>query len=308
MTLIVTVATHKFVAQASDRRLTNPVTGELFTDHANKAVVLECQDGILSFAYAGAGFVGERQADGLGEQRTDDWLLDVLSRNAAAELRADETVTMLAEEASQKFASFSRQVDDTRLSIVVAGWPKVAGLVPGIWWISNFESSSSPSRKDSSFHISNTKVSPVAEPTFEVGCMWLRREVKKGCIILVGGQEQIVIHPQKQLRKLRDFLLRTKEPEEVTRKLVNFIRRCADDPKHGKYIGRNCMAVFLSNDHRGSFYYDEDSSRPVVFAPNFVGSGGAVRDIMYGTGKGPSLDEIQQMIDRKRQRDESQST
>ena len=308
MTLAITVATHNFIAQASDRRLTDSKTGELFTDHANKAVVLDCQDGILSFAYTGLGFIGDIQADGFGQLRTDDWLAEVLSRNGAAGMRADEAITMLAEEAGQEVAKMKLASSYKRTSFYVAGWPKVAALVPGIWWISNFESSSSPSRKDSSFHISYTRVSAVAEPTFEVGCMWLRKEIKRGCIILVGPQEETVIHPQKQLGKLRDFLLRTTEPEEVTKKLVNFIRRCAGHPKQGKTIGRNCMAVFLSNDHQGSFYYDEDSSRPVVFAPNFVGPGTVVKDIMYGTGKGPSVDEIEQMIDRKRQRDETQST
>lgn len=306
MTLIVTVATHRFVAHASDRRLTHP-NGELFDDDANKAVILECQDGILSFAYTGLGFLGERQADGLGQLRTDDWLVEVLSRSGATDMRADDAITMLAEKAKETLAKMRLPPDCRRISFYIAGWPKVAGLVPGIWWISNFESSSSPSRMDPSFQLSSTKVSRVAEPTFQVGCMWPRREVKKGYIILVAGQDQAVIHPQKQLRKLRDFLLRTTEPDEVAKKLVNFIRRCADDPKQGKYIGRNCMAVFLSDNYQGSFYYDEDSSRPVVFAPNFVRPGVALKDVKYGTGK-LGLEEIDKMIERKRQRHETERT
>lgn len=71
MTLVLTCLTQAFAIQSSDRRLTNPTTGELFEDERNKATVW---GNGLTFGYTGLA-----KLDG---RHTDEWLLWHLNEKA----------------------------------------------------------------------------------------------------------------------------------------------------------------------------------------------------------------------------------
>ncbi len=285
MTLVVTAATANFVAQVSDKRLTLP-DGSPFDDEANKAVVLSCEDGDLAIAYTGLAYVGELQADGLGKFRTDDWLVEVLTKRRAGRMLASRVIAMLTEEATKEFAEMPVSPENKRASFYVGGWPNAAGLEPALWLISNFEflAAPMPVLRWRGWH--RGRCLPAAKDAFGVALVRPRKWTRKTCLIVVGGRDTAVVHAGKRLKKLKDFLVKAPEPIEVTRRLVNFVRQCADHEEEGKYIGRNCEAVFISRRHRAFSYYGEESSTPVAFGPHFVGPGATFKDIVVREATG----------------------
>lgn len=56
MTLVLSIATPTFVAQASDRQLTR-LDETIFDDQANKVIVVHCRDGRFVLGYTGLAFL-----------------------------------------------------------------------------------------------------------------------------------------------------------------------------------------------------------------------------------------------------------
>jgi hypothetical protein len=261
MTLIVTACTLNFVAQASDRRLAYP-NGELFDDDANKCILLECRDASLSLSYTGLGFVRK--------ERTDIWLVDVLVELKAALMPAEAAVSELANVLTREFAQLRPAHPDPRLTLVACGLPRGGGQrSPLLVTISNFEEPDDVS-PSSTLHTWRTRPLSNARPQFTCTVGELDPRDKKAVVIQVSGTEEAVQHFPKRARKLREFFSRNPSGEEVTHRLVAFIRRCADHKEEGKFIGRNCMATFMSDARKLYAYYPEDESRPVSFTPHVI--------------------------------------
>jgi hypothetical protein len=72
MTLILSLLTRDFVMQASDQRLTDPTSGALRDDVANKAVLF---DSAMTFAYTGPAEIPRIDRNWGRRLRTDDWIL-----------------------------------------------------------------------------------------------------------------------------------------------------------------------------------------------------------------------------------------
>jgi hypothetical protein len=94
MTLIISLAAGDRVIQASDRRLSWSHEG--YDDHADKAVVLNLNDLVLSISYCGLEFVGSPL------RRSDDWLattLCTLVQQSSPEIEVLEKMRAHAKEA-----------------------------------------------------------------------------------------------------------------------------------------------------------------------------------------------------------------
>ncbi len=282
MTLIVTAATHKFVAQVSDRRFTLP-TGELFSDDANKAVLLDCQDAVFTFAYTGLGFIGRK--------RTDDWLVDLLVKVKATQLSAPQVIESVTEEATKQFRRLRVTRELGRLTLAVGIWPTLEHVGRRlVGSISNFETWGSSLDRSSGPTLARSRIHPKARPTFEEHFIACKPNVKKAAIVQISGRDGAITHMRKRLKRLGDYIVKNPEPDQVTRKLVAFVRRCADDEKEGT-IGRDCMTVYVSDNVRQSTYFPEDNSRPVTFGPHLLTRNFVATDItiVAGNGKGPPL-------------------
>lgn len=117
-------------------------------------------------------------------------------------------------------------------------------------------------------------------------------------IVEVSGREEAVTHTRKRLRRIRDYLVKNSQPDQVTSKLVAFIRQCAKDEKEGHYIGQDCMAVYVSNEVHASLYFPRDGSRPVSFAPHLLTQNFVATDITIVAGKGNGLPLTRDQVER----------
>ena len=75
MTLIITALSPDRVVQVPDRKLTYP-DGRTYTEHANKAVIVWCEDAYFSVAYTGLAQVYDK--DTKRRKRTDEWIVHSL--------------------------------------------------------------------------------------------------------------------------------------------------------------------------------------------------------------------------------------
>ncbi len=80
MTLVISVATQRFIVHASDRLLTKRVAGKVrvHSDAENKSLIVSCRDALFIIGYTGSAYVGK--------VITDDWLAGII---AAKDLTTD---------------------------------------------------------------------------------------------------------------------------------------------------------------------------------------------------------------------------
>lgn len=132
MTLVLSALTRDAVLQASDRRLVWIQDGAVIDkdDMANKAV-LYC--GRVAFSYTGVADMGRKQ------QRTDEWLAEVLSRAPGQ----TEALRLVAEEATARFEVLASMLpaELRRHEFVGVGWarfpPEHREFEPYYCWVSN---------------------------------------------------------------------------------------------------------------------------------------------------------------------------
>ena len=138
MTLSITVTTLRYVCQVSDRRLRcvrRDGTTELYTDHANKATLLQCKDAIVAITYHG---IGEDHTDGT---RTDTWLVKALQKSNPTKNSVKRVLEELGEQASAWMDNLRNRscgpTEAFRHTFVAAGWVDVT--TPVVFYISNYE-------------------------------------------------------------------------------------------------------------------------------------------------------------------------
>jgi len=131
LTLVLNCISPKYVIQVSDRKLTwlnGPNKAKTASDKANKAVVV-CNRLVVSYT-------GLAQ---IGAQKTDDWILDVVS--SVTPYSAEKIFRTLTERATQSFKQLKLPLAKQHHAFIVSGWARFdsrdAPLTPFIKIISN---------------------------------------------------------------------------------------------------------------------------------------------------------------------------
>jgi hypothetical protein len=280
MTLVITAATSKFVAQVSDRRLTYP-DGRIYDDEANKVVVLQCRTAKLSMAYTGLGYIGS--------VRTDEWLVDVLTHGRAGHKPLEGVIDLLTDSATNEVAGLSSPPENKRLTFVLAGWYLAAKdvLRPVVWSISNCEGG-------------RWEPLPTPKPAFEA--RFARQgegaDPRRVVFFAVHGCEQAFDQAcSRRLGKVKRALLGVRDGHQIVGHLVSLVRAAASHPLGEQWIGRNCMSVVLAHDlETVAEYHPYGGGRPVTYGPHLVEPGLSIKDVevwsqqppWWGQGSPPS--------------------
>ncbi len=265
MTLILSCATHDYLVQVSDRRLTYINTGEIADDNANK-IVLFCHR--MAFAYTGIATI-----DTL---RTDEWLSNVLSTYDGTSL--SDACSGIVSSATDTFKSISLNNKKKCHAFVGVGWTLISSdnkIRPIICTISNAQNEQGewfPHSEeefklrysiltDSELFQFESTGQRVDQQTFDD----LKLQIKK-CVIKNTG------------------------PEPITRILIGGIRKVATT---NHTVGQNLLAVslpksalrtknimFLSShpnkDEMTFLYYPDGKNDGVQYGPNFACKGWGV--------------------------------
>lgn len=242
MTLNVTVLSDTLVVQVSDRRLVDAFTGTMVDDGANKAVVLASAQAMLAMTFAGIG-----QA---AETRVDHWLADGLHEAGMAELPAERTPQFIAEAATEWFRTFPPTVNKSHV-FSVAGWSwDEPGQPPRpvFWLVTNQKEGKSTE-------------TPQAGESFEVIAPRRRGAYMTGALPAVTRASR---------RRLTAIMRAARTLEDVENTAVSAVREAASQPGWSWAIGRNCMAVSISNRRQAIATYYPDGSAPEAFGPQLI--------------------------------------
>ena len=249
MTLILTALSSDRVVQVSDRKLTYP-DGRRYTDDANKAVVVHCDDAHFSIAYTGLAYVRDKETKTL--KKTDHWIADSMCSIMQRPGRwgIQEVYEAFAAHATETFEN-TRNVPLTRkaTAFVLAGFnfwaPSAQNVVctPVAASLSNMSITTT----------GNIKV----ERDFATVRYWAaqRSMWPNGTEIWVDGQVSALASRDalakafhRRTRVLHRRLQRAeqrspRDKAEVAEDLVSVVRMASRHPQYGKYIGRDCTVV-----------------------------------------------------------------
>ena len=246
MTLNLTALSANFVAQVSDRRLTHVSTSgsiSIDDDDANKAVVLSCSDSLLAITFTGLGKL--ETTAGLGKLNTirvDEWLVDVLQREALCELECDVAVQKFSRLATEWFRSIRSSWSGPH-NFIFAGFQKRSNtkqFQARVWFVTNSESSDYSNFEVRSFNKFGTYVTG-----------WLSAFTRAE-------------------RKRVEAAFRTaKNFEQIETALINGIRNAASRP-NGKPIGKSCMSISLAPPMTAVSRFHPEKGHAHNFAPHVV--------------------------------------
>jgi hypothetical protein len=249
MTLIITALSPDKVVQVSDRKLTYR-SGKTYTENANKAVTVWCDDAYFSVAYTGLAHVYDKESRLC--KRTDLWIADslwsIMQRPGFGQVK--ELYRAFAAHAEEAFAR-TRQVPltDRATAFVFAGFfygmgPNGAVPAAFVGTLSNMETTPGGGIKvvkrfDTQQVWSLNPAMPVNEVELQIDGT-VAALASRDAIAKAINRRTRVIHRRLE-RVERGGPLRTRE--EVARELVHVVRLATRHPEYGKYIGRDCMAV-----------------------------------------------------------------
>ena len=257
MTLIITALADDAVIQVSDRRLTagtNPLSRP-----ENKAVCVSCADGNFTVAYTGLARVGR--------EPTAEWLVNQLGAMNGTTLTFPQIAAKLREVATTAFT----QIHGSSLGVtfVFAGFGPRG---PFAATVSNLEDGKSA----------------FSAPAQEFVCgFFLRNEkrMRKLDLMFNGREDAIADTIGKIIPRVRRHFLR-RSPDERAGILVDLVRRAADHPKLGTYIGKDCMSVIVQASGDFVSRYHPSSAEPVDCAPNLVSGGMLFSRVCYSVPPG----------------------
>jgi len=203
-------------------------------DDANKAVILSCSDSLLAITFTGLGR--------LRATRVDEWLLNVLQKEALCELEIDIAVEKLSKLATDWFRSFRSSWSGPH-TFIVAGFQKKSNSNQSrsrLWFVTN----------SASVGYSFFAASSVKRPNMYV-TGWLpaftraeRHRVQAAC------------------RKAKNI-------EQIEAALVDGIRNAASREDDGP-IGKSCMSVSLDPLRTAVSRFHPYGKHPHNFAPHVV--------------------------------------
>jgi hypothetical protein len=221
MTLVLTCLSPKYVIQVSDRRLTwltGPNKGKEADDKTNKAVVA-CNR--LVVGYSGLAKIGG--------QKTDDWILAVVS--SVTPYSVERIKKTLAERATKSFEKIKFPSKQKRHAFMISGWARFdsrdAPLTPFVSIISNAHDFASPKWLDE------------AQNEFKTGFTALGN---RPYFLAAVGQPIKTATLNRLNRQIFAYVSRERGPEAYIQLLASAIRETAG---YFESVGKNLMAVSL---------------------------------------------------------------
>lgn len=262
MTLIVTALADDAVVQVSDRRLSlgaNPLARP-----ENKAICVSCADANFTIAFTGLAKVG-------GES-TAEWVVNQLGAINATTLTFPEIAEKLRQTVTVTFEAIQPRGTPYGLTFVFAGFGPPG---PFAATVSNVEDGKT--------------LFPTPRREF-VSYLFLRnrKRMRKLDLIFNGREDALDDTIGKIIERVRRHFLR-RSPDERARILVDLIRRAADHPTVGKYIGKDCTTVIVRPLENFVSCYHSVKGDPVEYAPNLVSGGMLFTRVSYSLPPGWTL-------------------
>jgi len=227
LTLIISCITQARVVQVSDRRLTyvmGPNSGQLADDERNKVLLV---DGTLAMSYTGLAEVGN--------QPTDDWLLDAVSQIGPAPL--SQLYSELGRRAAHDLSLQNVEARHKRFAIAIAGWSRrstQSALHPFVATTSNAMGE-------------RLRWLPEAQPHFRSWHQVLRRD--QSFILQPIGQPISSDTLRELTINIRKAVRRNAGPLAIIQCLAKAIRTVArDNPS----VGSSLMAIALPRPTEGA--------------------------------------------------------
>jgi len=268
VTLILTCLTDEVVLQASDQRLTDPKTGAVRDEYANKAIVF---DGAIALAYTGISRIpGTRdpQPGSSSWMPADMWMWEVLGQHMDSLPEALRAVT----------ESLSLMVADKYdLAVVGGGWATNNGDPTPIYF------------RTANFIDAKGDVCPRHTPFTERYEWHAYRSTGRNFLLREAGQRLTLPERAQLTAAIRWCLRKRLGPAQLEGELVKAIRVVADclgaagTPLVGRSVVTTALprAAFLSRDPtfgakkanlaQTSFrYYPEDEGEPRQHMPYLV--------------------------------------
>lgn len=256
MTLNITVANHWFVAQVSDRRLTD--RRRLFDDRWNKAVVVGCRDAVLAITYTGLGY--------FNEWPVDEWVVKVLDQSKAVTREGGFAIRAICSAAAADWRRLPDADKRRPHTFIAAGWHwRRQRQMPYMWMVSNCDSLDG---------------APPSAPSgrFGVGRVRGRPDARAGevSLVVVTGAERATT--QKAVDGVGKLARTASDPKPVVTAMLEVIRSAAGHPTDGHLVGRDCMSVVLPRFGCGDAYaeYHPDGKPQVGYTPHVLWHGGTL--------------------------------
>lgn len=248
MTLILTIVTPHFVAQASDRRFTNGL-GEAKDEDANKAIMLACRDADVMVAFTGLAEFGGKL--------THFHLLDFLSEVNATTLPLRRMTGLLREWLTARFRPLNLLPEGKCLSVVMAGWSRPE-YEPIVKVITNCEE--------------NGALQPKAAAEFRtihvdsVPKYYFRNDGS-------GYNDQSwTLYKADFQKRIVELLRRDNHWENVQDYMRDIIWEEAESEQYKSCIGKNCMSAVLYRGDRSCVvrYYSALEVSQRIWAPALI--------------------------------------
>jgi hypothetical protein len=260
MTLIITALADDAVIQVSDRRLTSDQV--VLDKRVNKALCISCSDANFTVAFTGV-------AEILGAP-TADWLLDHLASRKASALPFPAILESLRDQATATWPRLSARARGIGITFVFA-WFGRAG--PFYALLSNGEDR-------------HGNRLPAVSADFQYG-IWSRskKRLRKLDIVINGRENAVDGSIDLAIPSVRRrFFHETADKRADV--LVELVRRAADHPKQGRYIGKSCMSVVVPVSGEFIARYHPAESDPVQYAPNLLTNGMAFKGVEFSLPPG----------------------
>jgi hypothetical protein len=277
MTLNLTLLTHDYAMQVSDRLLTERTSGQQFDALTNKNVIFQARDGLFSICYAGPAY--------LEHTPTDTWIACKLAGEDSApwregrDLQEGGSGILVRPRPKRPWFDIGQSVDllrqefealnlVDRLDVMVAGWQEYKRAMRPICW--GIEARGTTATVESPLHrYWHYEKSPDGRPSSH--------------LFEIPGDPGAWLSPS-QLNFLLGLLTPViSSPEAAVQRLVWAVRCVAD---RTSAVGPDCMCILLPNpDVRPELFvrYEpvtegraiitggkRDVEVPVAFAPWFV--------------------------------------
>lgn len=253
MTLILALANKEFVAQISDRRLSN--NGRLVDDESNKCGIIFCLNAKMAFGYTGLAKWGSFS--------TPKWLLQALHDSASPDFTIGETLERLKVVATETFNSHPslRGVPrgQKKLAVMFSGYINLAGTIkPACALLSNYHD-----------FTNNVGLDEAAEQ-FTVSYSSAREGVSNPTLIQRVGNWLAMT--EKDVAELRKILLEGKPSQAVVGKALEVFCEIADRSKSSGTIGKQLTSIVIHKDPNSGVTsdYSSDCVKRETYMPALV--------------------------------------
>ena len=243
----------------------------MFDDRSNKALFVDCDRAHFGIAYTGTAYLGPVK----DEFRTDRYLIRFLADVNAHRLGVDTLVTRLTEELTRRLKAGGSPFGLT-LSLAGFSFPTPDRYKPFAACISNTEAPHTLAPGPPRPEFQHTCFFPAHDPDPET----FGGYAVHGMCNALGGTIQSELDGLVQSKALCRA-----EPQEVVELLVSFIRRAADHPQFGGYIGKDCLALVLYPHPEGGAdsTFHPVNAAPIAYGPHAVcRDGNCFSDLEFG--------------------------